>query len=134
MIVVSCNSKIFLILQNNDTIFCEGECEHSAFGQNFASGKASGHNMASGPANGQNFASGAASGQNMASCPAFGHNFASGVASGQNLGLWPNHGLWLQLGLRPLQLWLICLRSSSTHSLCWLHWPLHQLHWPWRTY
>ncbi len=77
--------KIFLILQNNHTIFCEGEWEHSAFGQNFASGKASGHNMASGPAYGQNFASGVASGQNMASGLAFGHNFASRVASGQNL-------------------------------------------------
>jgi hypothetical protein len=32
MIVVSCNSKIFLILQNNHTIFCEGEWEHLAFG------------------------------------------------------------------------------------------------------
>jgi hypothetical protein len=56
MIVVSCNSKIFLILQNDYTIFCEGEWE--PFGQNFASGKASGHNMASGPAFGHNFASG----------------------------------------------------------------------------
>jgi hypothetical protein len=70
---------------NNHTIFCEGELEHLAFGQNFASGKVSGHNMASGPANGQNFASGVASGQNMASGPAFGHNSASGAASGQNL-------------------------------------------------
>ncbi len=45
--------KIFLILQNDHTIFCEGEWEHLAFGQNFASGTASGHNMASGPAYGQ---------------------------------------------------------------------------------
>jgi hypothetical protein len=52
MIVVSFNSKIFLILQNDRTIFCEGEWKHTA----------SGHNMASGPAFGQNFASGAASG------------------------------------------------------------------------
>ncbi len=79
------NSKIFLILQHDHTMFCEGEWEHSAFGQDFASGAAFGHNMASGPAYGQNFASGTASGQNMASSPAFGHNFASGVASGLNL-------------------------------------------------
>ncbi len=85
MIVMSCNSKIFLILKNNHTIFFEGEWEHSAFGQNFASGEASGHNMAFVPANGQNFASGVASGKNIASGPAFGHNFASGAASGQNL-------------------------------------------------
>jgi hypothetical protein len=79
------NSKIFLILLNDHTMFCEGEWEHSAFGQNFASGAASGHNIASGPAYGQNFASGVASGQNMASGLTFGHNFASGAASGQNL-------------------------------------------------
>ncbi len=100
-IVVSCNSKKILILQNDHRIFCGGEWEHSAFGQNFASGKASGHNMASGPANGQNFASGAASGQNMASGPAFGHNFASGAASGQNLafGLIMAFGCNLAFGL-----------------------------------
>ncbi len=66
MIVVSCNSIIFLILQNDHTLFCEGEWEYSAFGQNFASGAASGQYMASGPAFGHNFASGAASGQNLA--------------------------------------------------------------------
>jgi hypothetical protein len=85
MIVVSCNSKIFLILQNDCTIFCEGEWEHSAFGQNMASDPAFGQNFASGAASGHNMASGQAFGQNLASGPAFGHKFASGVASGLNL-------------------------------------------------
>jgi hypothetical protein len=95
------DSKIFLILQNDQTIFYEGEWKHSAFGQYFASGAASGNNMASGPAYGQNFVSGAASGQNMASGPAFAHNFASGVASGQNLafGLIMAFGCNLAFGL-----------------------------------
>jgi hypothetical protein len=88
-------------------MFCEGEWEHLAFGQNFASGAASGHNMASGPANGQNFASGVASGQNMASGPAFGHNFASGTASGQNLafGLIMAFGCNLAFGLFSFDLY-----------------------------
>jgi hypothetical protein len=108
MIVVSCNSKIFLILQNDCTIFCEGEWEHMAsghnmasgpaFGQNFASGAASGHNVASGPAFGHKFASGAASGQNLASGLAFGHKFASGAASGLNLASRPAFGHKLASG------------------------------------
>jgi hypothetical protein len=83
MIVVSCNSKIFLILQNDHTIFCEGEWEHSAFDQNFTSGAASGRNMASGPAFGHNFASGVASGQNLAFglIMVFGCNSAFGLFS-----------------------------------------------------